>query len=309
VQFPSISADGKHLIYENEFELWTLDIPNGQPRKVTIDLAFDPKTNSEQFLTTTNQADGFTPSPNGDYLAVDWHGEIYVVPTDADAGEKVQVTRSPWRDRFQQYSPDGKWLAYIADESGEEEVWAYELATGNRKKLSTHGSFKQGFSWSPNSQRMVFPAANRLFEVDVATAKQTELAHNADGGFTGINYSPDGKFLVYSRGDADLNTDLYTFEIATKAEQNVTRNPFRDSAAPSRRTAAGWCSPPIAMRASITCSLCRCAGSQKTRTIQPRGSRRVARVATARRWLRSQPWSKWRASANAQCRSRAVSRP
>jgi tricorn protease len=229
VQFPSISADGKHLIYENEFELWTLDIPNGQPRKVTIDLAFDPKTNSEQFLTTTNQADGFTPSPNGDYLAVDWHGEIYIVPTDAEAGEKVQVTRSPWRDRFQQYSPDGKWLAYITDESGEEEVWAYELATGNRKKVSTHGSFKQGFSWSPNSQRIVFPAANRLFEVEVATAKQTELAHNADGGFTGINYSPDGKFLVYSRGDADLNTDIYTFEIATKTEQNVTRNPFRDS--------------------------------------------------------------------------------
>ena len=231
VQFPSISADGKHLIYENEFELWTLDIPSGQPRKITVDLAFDPKTNTESLLTSNNQADGFSPSPNGDYLAVDWHGEIYVVPTDPDAGEKMQVTRSSWRDRFQQYSPDGKWLAYITDESGEEEVWAYELASGNRKKLSTHGSFKQGFSWSPNSQRIVVPAANRLFEVEVATAKQTELAHNADGGFTGINYSPDGRFLVYSRGDADLNTEIYTFEIATKSEQNVTRNPFRDSGA------------------------------------------------------------------------------
>jgi tricorn protease len=229
VQFPSISPDGRRIVYENEFELWAVDVPNGQPRKITIDLAFDPKHNQTQYLTTNNQADGFAPSPNGDFLALDWHGELFIAPTDAEAGEKTQITRSPWRDRYQQYSPDGKWLAYITDESGEEEVWAHELATGARKKLTTHQSFKQNFTWAPNSTKLAFPAANRLFEVDVATARTNELANNPDGGFNGVNYSPDGKWLIYSRGDADLNTELYLFEIASKTEHNVTRNPFRDS--------------------------------------------------------------------------------
>lgn len=229
VQFPSISPDGRRIVYENEFELWTVDVPNGQPRKITIDLAFDPKHNTMQYLTTTNQADGFSPSPNGDYLAVDWHGEVFIVPTDAEAGEKTQVTRSSWRDRYQQYSPDGKWLAYITDESGEEEIWAYELASGTRKKLTTHESFKQSFTWAPSSARIAFPAANRLFETDVATARTTEVASNPDGGFNGVRYSPDGKWLLYSRGDADLNTDVYALEVATRREHNLTGNPFRDS--------------------------------------------------------------------------------
>ena len=45
IQFPSISPDGKVIAYENEFELWTLDVPGGTPKKVTINLAFDPKDN------------------------------------------------------------------------------------------------------------------------------------------------------------------------------------------------------------------------------------------------------------------------
>ncbi|MGH7471702.1 MAG: hypothetical protein ACRENP_27430, partial [Longimicrobiales bacterium] len=229
VQFPAISPDGKRMVYENEFELWSLDVPNGQPRKITIDLAFDPKHNATQYLTTTNQADGFAPAPAGDFLAVDWRGEIFLVPTETDTGEKTQITRSAWRDRFQQYSPDGKYVAYITDESGEEEIWLHELSNGARKKLSTHESFKQGFTWSPNSTRIAWPAANRLFEIDVAAGRTAEVAHNADGGFNGISYSPDGKFLLYSRGDADLNTDIYALDLATKRESNLTGNPFRDS--------------------------------------------------------------------------------
>ncbi len=229
VQFPAISPDGRRIVYENEFELWTLDVPNGQPRKITIDLAFDPKHNQTQYLTTNNQADGFASSPAGDFLAVDWHGEIYLVPTEADTGEKLQITRSTWRDRYQRYSPDGKYLAYITDESGDEEIWLHELATGARKKLSTHESFKQSLTWSPNSGKIAFPAANRLFEIDVAAGRANEVANNPDGGFNGINYSPDGRWLLYSRGDADLNTEIYALDIATKREHNLTGNPFRDS--------------------------------------------------------------------------------
>ena len=229
VQFPSISPDGKRLVYENEFELWVLDVPGGEPRKVTIDLAFDPKHNTVQYLTSNNQTDDFTPTPNGESLAIDFHGEIFIVPTEADAGEKTQITRSPWRERFQEYSPDGKWIAYQSDESGEEEIWVYEVATGSRKKLSTHQSFKTGMVWSPNSSKIAFTAANRLFEVDVASGRQNEVAHNADGGFNLTSYSPDGRWLVYSRGDADLNTEVYARELSTGREHNLTRNPFRDS--------------------------------------------------------------------------------
>ena len=120
VFFPAISPDGRRIIYQNDFALWTVDVPSGQPRKLTIPLAFDSKETDVEMVEAGARAEGFAVAPSGDYLAVDLRGEIVIVPTEDGVGEKTQVTSSPWRDRDQVYSPDGKLLAYVSDESGED---------------------------------------------------------------------------------------------------------------------------------------------------------------------------------------------
>ncbi|MGH7552090.1 MAG: S41 family peptidase, partial [Longimicrobiales bacterium] len=237
VRYPAISPDGRTIIYSNEFELYTLDVPAGQPRKLAIELAFDPTDNLVDFVTTDNRADGFSPSPTGDNLAVDFHGEIFIIPSDAALGDKTQVTRSTRRERFQEYSPDGKMIAYVSDEGGEEELWVYEIATGSRRKLTSHESYKSNFVWAPDASRIAFTAANRLFEVDVRAARTTELSYNPAGGFQISEYSSDGKWLAYTRSDDDQNSEVYLYDIAAKAEHNVSQNPFRDSG--GRLTADG----------------------------------------------------------------------
>jgi len=228
IQFPSISPDGRTIAYENDFDLWTLSVPNGKPKLVTIDMEFDPKQNLVEFPATRNKADGFHPSPTGDYLAVDFHGEIFVVPTDPEFGEKRQVTNSGRRDRSEQFSPDGKHIAYLSDESGDEEVWVYGLETGERRRLSTHESFKQLGTWSPGSERISFGAANRLFIADLENGGTTELAHNPAGGYQLSDFSPGGNWLVYTRRDEDMNSDVYLYDIPNRGEHNVTQNPFTD---------------------------------------------------------------------------------
>lgn len=225
---PAMSPDGETVIYENEFELWTIDVPDGKPEKVSVDLDFDDKNNLFEVLTTSNEADGFSPSPDGSYVAVDYHGEIFVVPTDQETGEKKQVTSSSWRERYERWSPDGKYIAYISDESLEEEIWLFDLATGSRRKLSNHESTKSNLKWSPDSKHIAFVAANTLFDIDVASGSTAQLAHNPEGGYRLSGYSADGKWMVYSRGDENLNTDVYLFNIAEKQEFNVTQDPFRD---------------------------------------------------------------------------------
>jgi tricorn protease len=229
VKYPSISPDGRTIIYEYGFELWAVDVPAGQPRRIQVELAFDPRSNLVEWVSTQNRADGFAPSPTGDFVAVDLRGEIFIVPSEPDFGEKTQVTRSAWRERNQEYSPNGRLLAYISDESGDEEIWLYDVAARQRRKLTTHESVKSSFTWSPDSRRIAMVAANRLFEIDVATGRMTELAYNRAGGFGGVSYGPDGRWLVYHRGDDNLVTDVFLFEIGTRAETNVTRNLWRDS--------------------------------------------------------------------------------
>jgi tricorn protease len=72
IQYPSMSPDGKTIAYESDFGLWTLKIPDGKPKAVTVDMAFDPKLNLVDVLSSKGKPDGFAPSPDGDYVAVDY---------------------------------------------------------------------------------------------------------------------------------------------------------------------------------------------------------------------------------------------
>ncbi|NJD18817.1 MAG: hypothetical protein FIA95_05990, partial [Gemmatimonadetes bacterium] len=230
VKYPSISADGRTIAYTQHHELQLLDVPDGQPRALPVRLAFDPSTNRVEWITATNQADGFSVDPEGKTVAVDARGEIFLVPVDPKVGEKTQVTSSAWRARYQAFSPDGKWLAYVSDEGAREELWVAELATGGRRRISEHDSYKDdNFLWSPDSRRIAFVAANRLFEADVASARVSELGYHQNRGYNLSTYSPDGRWLAYTRTDVDENTDVHLFEIAGRSEVNVTRDPFRDS--------------------------------------------------------------------------------
>jgi tricorn protease len=229
VFFPSISPDGKRIVFQNDFDLYTIEVPGGKPKKLTIAMAFDPKESEIVVLSTQNRAEGFAVSPAGDYMAVDYHGEIVVTPTENGVGEKTQITNSAWRERGEVYSPDGRKLAYISDEGGEQEVWLYDLTTAARKKLTKAPAEKDNLTWAPSSQKLAYTADNRVYEVDIAGGEPREVTHNPAGGVTISQYSPDGNWLVYSRRDDEQNAEVYLFDIKAKKEYNVTQSPWNET--------------------------------------------------------------------------------
>jgi tricorn protease len=228
VFFPAISPDGRRIIFQHDFALWTLDVPDGRPRRLTITLAFDPKESGVELIEAESRADGFAVAPGGGHLAVDVRGEIMLVPTEDGIGEMTRVTSSPWRDRNQVYAPDGKRLAYVSDESGEEEVWLFDLAAGTRRRLTDQASVKADLTWAPNSAKLAYVADNRIWEVDVSGGRPRELAHNPAGGYSLLQYAPDNTWLLYARRDADQNADVYLFDPRSRSEYDLTPNPFTE---------------------------------------------------------------------------------
>ena len=229
IQYPSISPDGNTIVYENEFEVWKYNIADGQPQKISISMDFDNKENLIEFIHVDSKADNYAPSTDGRYVALDNHGEIFIVPTNPEEGEKTQVTSSPWRDGIQSYSPDGKSICYVTDESGDWEIWIYNLKTGQSRQLTDHGNTKSGLQWSNDSQKLAWTASNKLYISHIESGKTEELAYNQASGFRLMGWSLDGLWLLYSRPDDDSNYDLYLFNIEDKKEYNVTQNPFRET--------------------------------------------------------------------------------
>jgi tricorn protease len=231
VFFPSISPDGKHIVFQHDFDLYTVEVPGGKPKKLNLSLAFDPKDFDVDVLTTQSRAEGFSVSPSGEYMAVDYHGEIMVVPTEQGVGERTQVTSSPWRERAESYSPDGRKIAYVSDEGGDQQVWLYDIATATHKKLSSTAGEKDNIVWAPSSQKLAFGNDNKVFEVDLTAAggAAREVTHNPAGGFTVSGYSADGNWLVYSRRDDEQNAEVYLFDIRAKKEYNVTQSAWNET--------------------------------------------------------------------------------
>jgi tricorn protease len=229
VRFPSISPDGKTITYSNEFDLWVLPIDRAQSRKLAIDLGYVIARNLSETVTVENTADAFSPSPNGAYLAVGFRGEVFVVPSEEGVGEKRRITESAWRQGNAIYSPDGRYLAYLSDESKEEEVWLSDLRTGEKRKLTNQPSKKTQLRWTPDSKQILFASGITTYSVDIATARTTEIAQHAAGGYTLNQTTADGRWLVATRRDDYQNSEVVLYDVSSKREYNMTAHPARET--------------------------------------------------------------------------------
>ena len=121
VRWPAMSADGKVIVFEHDFGVWKLDVAGRKASPIKLDIAAETQENLVEVRDFNSQLDDYDLAPSGRRIALSVHGEIFTAPTDE--GDLRQITDSPWRDKEPQYSPDGKWIAFISDRSGREEIY------------------------------------------------------------------------------------------------------------------------------------------------------------------------------------------
>ena len=112
VKFPS--ASGNTIVFENGGYIYKMDAATRQPEKVNISLASDniyarsAIKNGAKYLTAASA------SPDGERVVVTARGEVFNLPSTK--GVTKNITRTPGaHERNAQWSPDGKYIAYISD--------------------------------------------------------------------------------------------------------------------------------------------------------------------------------------------------
>jgi serine/threonine-protein kinase len=135
---------------------------------------------------------------------------IWRLSPDGDGKPKL-VLRTQARERFPRLSPDGKWIAYVADESGRREVFVQSFpALGPKHKISIDGGGEP--LWSPDGSQLFFRERGQMLVVDIdyTPAFSTDRPHllftsNHDAAATGHQHydvSLDGrKFLMIKHGE------------------------------------------------------------------------------------------------------------
>jgi tricorn protease len=225
LDYVSASAGPDGIILERFGGLELYDAKSGSVRKIAINITADfPETRSH-YVKAGKQIRSATISPSGARAAFEARGEILTVPAEkGDIRNLTNTTAACERDPA--WSPDGRWLAYFSDESGEYMLHLADPKSEKPTKKIALGDAPNYYSnpvWSPDSTKIAY-SDNRqqLWYLDVTSGESKKVDKHAyfpAPGF-GASWSPDSQWLTYSKTlDNKLNAAFLFDTKAGKATQ------------------------------------------------------------------------------------------
>ncbi|MBK8877371.1 MAG: PD40 domain-containing protein [Haliscomenobacter sp.] len=224
------------LIFENGGWLYTLDPKAGEPKKLSIQVQGDFPWARPHWEKVESAVHDFALSPGGKRALLAARGEIFSVP--AEKGNIRNLTSSAGAaDRSPASSPDGKWISWFSDETGEYQLIIADAFGKIEKKIALeHPTFFYTPVWSPDSKYVSFGDAERnLWVVDVAKGAAT-LVDNEGFAHPERNiypeWSPDSKWLAYTRRLKNEFNAIFVWSMDQKKSVQLTDG-MSDSKAPA----------------------------------------------------------------------------
>ena len=236
VKFPS--TNGKLVVFEKGGYLYKLDPSTKVAEQIHIKLSSDlVYARAERMNVGRKGRNSYSLSPDGKRLAVTARGELFDVPVGK--GISRNISKSPnSNDRSADWSPDGKYIAFVGDATGETEVYLYDVAKGGEPEQITkdNDTYIRSLQWSPDSKHILYTdRKNRIVEVDPFAKTKRTVMENPGQEFYGVNYSPDSKWIAYTKPAKNQLSVAYVYNLASKKEYPVTtswnnsRNPVFSS--------------------------------------------------------------------------------
>src|SRR3954452_15461574 len=223
VFWPSMSSDGKTIVYEDNFGIWKLDVASGRTNEIKLDIVTDEKDNEHEIETVTNDVDAFDISPSGRRAVISVRGQILTIATDRGDITRVNPDKMASRSDSPRWSPDGKYVAFISDRSGHDEVWISDPEGRTPKKITDADNEKGAVVWSPDSKLLLYTAADKkLYSYAVADAKTSVISSSDLSRIGSVSVSPDSKWVAFSKQDRTLRSHVYIAPIAGGEERHLS---------------------------------------------------------------------------------------
>jgi tricorn protease len=169
----TLDAGAGVVVFEQAGLIHELDPKNGRSKPLSIRVTGDFPWMMARWEDVTARMTNIALSPTGKRVLAEARGEIFTIP--AEKGDIRNITNSSASaERAPAWSPDGKWISYFSDKSGE-----YKLVIESQDGIGTprevafeKPAFYYTPSWSPDSKKLLYADTNlNIWIMDVATGK------------------------------------------------------------------------------------------------------------------------------------------
>ena len=222
IKFPSLGP--KAIVFEYGGFIYRFDLEKETAQKVTIMISDDHPTSRSKIINVKDKITNYEISPDGKRALFGARGEIFTVP--AQHGNIRNLTNSSGiHERNSKWSPDGKWIAFVSDRSGEDEIYLLAQDGSGSPVQITQGAdtYKYQIYWSPDSKKILWAdKLLRLNYVDIETKKVVEVARARRWEMRDYAWSPDSNWIVYAKPEEEMMSRIYIYNCTTKQTHEVT---------------------------------------------------------------------------------------
>jgi tricorn protease len=220
IKFPSLG--NRAIVFENGGYVYRMDLSSEKAEKVPIFIHEDLVWKRGGLIDVSKGITNYEIAPDGSRGLLGSRGEIFTIP--AKYGNTRNLTNSSGiHERNSKWSPDGKWIAYISDATGEEEIYIMpQDGSGPARQLTHNGdTYKYKLLWSPDSKKILWSDKKlRLQYVDLETEKVTLVVQAKAWEFEDFNWSPDSLWITYAQIEEDRlpTVSIYSLEKQQRIE-------------------------------------------------------------------------------------------
>jgi tricorn protease len=226
------SGHGGKVIFEKGGYLFTLDLDTGKTIQLEVNINFDNPNRLPYYKNVSRFISRFGAaiSPDGNRAVFDGRGDLFSVP--AKSGVTLNLTQTQGiREKYPSWSPDGKSIAYISDESGDYEIYIRDPQGKKDPVQLTKDNkvWKYPVDWSPDSKWLLFSDANRKLQLLNVESKEISLV--AKGEYSDIGsyeWSPDSKWIVYNKTESNRLDAIWVYSLEKKESYKLSEGNYND---------------------------------------------------------------------------------
>ena len=222
IKFPTIGKDS--IVFEEAGYIWRYDLATGKAAQVPITIKEDFASGRAAFMDASKHVESVNLAPDGQRAIVVARGDLFSVPMKDGTSRAITKTSNVHeRDAF--WSPDGKWIAYNSDETGENELYVRPQDGKGQPQQITKSADTYYYQpiWSPDSKKLLWSdRLQRLRYVDVSSKTVTEVAQDKVGEIESYDWSPDSQWIAWGQPELNNQNRVYLYSLASKKVSSVT---------------------------------------------------------------------------------------